>query len=93
MLFWSWPVVTAPERTTSARVDAVDLDAHRSTKAVGLPWPGDGQADRQTVRLEPGELAEDTAIVEHAALDRGGMNLIQAEPPAEQRAALGMLRS
>ena len=54
-------------------------------------WPADRQSDRQAGVPEHLQLAEHFAVLEHAALEGRRVDLVEAEPVAQKRTALGQL--
>ncbi len=70
-----------------------DPDLERALDRLGLMRAGHRQADRQARLGQPSELFEHGSVVEDAALERGGVDLIEAKMRTEQAPTLGELPS
>jgi hypothetical protein len=64
----------------SKRIDAIDVHRQRAANRLGLTRSAHAETDQQTRGGELRELLEDSVVLEHAALERRGVNLIEAEP-------------
>ncbi len=78
------PLVEVPRRLHG--VERAGLE--RAVDRRRLPRPGDAEADRDAGAPQRGELAEHVRVLEHAALDRRRMDLVQPQMVPEVRARL-----
>jgi hypothetical protein len=96
---WFPGVVSTLQRWCSGSFEQVprrlhgveDADLECAVDRVGLAGTGHRHADRDAGPAQSGELAEQLIVSEHAALDRGRMDLIEVESVSEQLAGLGEL--
>ena len=70
-------------------VESADLE--RALDRLGLFGARHRDTDRDAARLQACEVLEHRRIVEHAAVQRGGVDLVQAEIRPEQLPALSEL--
>ena len=63
----------------------------RALDRLGLVGPGDATGRSRARRAQRGELAEHGGVIEHAAVERGRVDLVELEVAAEVRAGLGEL--
>ena len=89
-------LVSAPQRLAGralvqvpGRLDRVEApELHRPVDRLGLGRPARADADGDAGRAEGLQLLQHGAVVEHTAVRRRGMDLVQRQPVAEQRPRL-----